>query len=296
MSHHHHHHSSQNLGTAFLLNFVFTIIEVIGGLLTNSVAILSDAIHDFGDSLSLALAWYFEKRSRQGPNARQSYGAARYRLLGGLITGLVLVIGLSIVLWQASQRLLNPEPVHTTGMILLALLGIALNGLAVLKVRGGTSLTEKVVSWHLLEDVLGWVAVLLGAIAMKIWHLPLIDPLLSIGISLFVLWNVARNLRQIGRVFLQSVPESFDLERFDREACSFPKVQSTHHAHVWSLDGENHVLSIHLVMTADSERADIVRAKQGLRALLPAEGFTHVTIEVELVGEDCSPKENTSQE
>lgn len=196
MSHNHHHSSSDNLKVAFFLNLVFTIIEIFGGIFTNSIAILTDALHDAGDTASLGLAWYFEKLSGRGPNHKHTYGYVRFRLLGGLITGIVLIAGLSFIFWNAIGRLMAPEPVNAPGMMALAVLGILVNGAAVLRVKKGSSLTEKVVSWHLIEDTLGWAAVLIGAGIMFVWDLPIIDPILSIGISLFVLWNVGRNLKK----------------------------------------------------------------------------------------------------
>lgn len=255
---------------------------------TNSIAILSDTVHDFGDSLSLGLAWYFDKRSQRGRTAEQTYGYKRYRLLGGLITGLVLVAGIGFILWKAIGRLMSPEAVNAPGMIALAVSGILFNGAAVMRVKNGSSLTEKVVSWHLLEDTLGWIAVLVGAGVMAVWDVPIIDPILSIGIALFVLWNVGRNLKNVMQVFLQRAPESFDVEEFAQQVRQFPKVKDTHHIHVWSLDGESHVLSMHLQMASDASRDEILAAKQKVREALDEEEFEHVTIDVELAGEDCA--------
>lgn len=284
---HHHHHAGGNLKIAFFLNLGFTVLEILGGLWTNSIAILSDAVHDLGDSLSLGVAWYFERMSHQGATPRNTYGYRRYSLLGGLITAMVLVVGLVFILWHAVERLFAPEPVNAAGMIGLAVLGVLFNGAAVLRVRKGSSLTERVVSWHLLEDLLGWVAVLVGAAAMAVWDLPIIDPLLSIGISLFILWNVVRNLRQFFDVFLQRTPPSFDLDAFEREVLRIPQVTGLHHVHSWSIDGEKHVMTTHLVMRAASTRADVVAAKQRVRELLDRRAFEHVTVDIELEGEDC---------
>ncbi|WP_435531623.1 cation diffusion facilitator family transporter [Ramlibacter aurantiacus] len=271
---------------AFALNLSFTIIEVIGGLWTNSIAILSDAVHDLGDSMSLGAALYFDRRSRRGRTPRDTYGMRRYSLLGGLITAAVLVVGLSFVLWHAVSRLFAPEPVNAPGMMVLAVVGVLFNGAAVLRVRRGTSLTERVVSWHLLEDTMGWVAVLLGAAAMSIWDLPIIDPLLSIGIALFVLWNVFRTLRQFLSVFLQHTPPGFEIDRFEQDVRSIPAVSSVQHTHGWSIDGESHVLTTHLVMNPGVDRQEIVAAKAAVRRLLGAKAFEHVTIEIELAGEE----------
>lgn len=281
------HDSSKNIKTAFLLNLSFTLIEIVGGLWTNSLAILSDAVHDLGDSLSLGLAWYFDHLSKRGPTQQNTYGYRRYSLLGGLITALILLVGLGVVLWHAVGRLLAPEEVNAPGMILLAIVGIVFNGAALLRVRKGSSLTERVVSWHLLEDTLGWVAVLVGAGIMAVWNLPIIDPILSISISLFVLWNVVRNLRKFFRVFLQFAPTDFDSRSFEQELKAIPKVVSTHHTHSWSIDGQSHVLTTHLVMEASADRSEIIAAKERVRQLVTESSFEHVTVDVELQGEDC---------
>jgi cobalt-zinc-cadmium efflux system protein len=287
MAHDHDHHSEGNLKVAFMLNAAFTVFEVAGGIWTNSIAILTDALHDAGDSLSLGLAWYFERISHRGSTARHSYGFRRYRLLGGLITGLSLIFGMAFILWHAIGRLLSPESVKAPGMILLAVVGIAFNGAALLRVKTGASLTERLVSWHLIEDILGWVAVLVGAAIMCVWNLPALDPILSIMISAFVLWNVGRNLKQVVGVFLQTTPDSFDPTKFESAVAGIAGVVSSHHTHTWSLDGESHILTMHLVMAPDTDREGILAAKQLVRELLDPAGFKHVTIDVELEGEKC---------
>ena len=199
MGHHHSHEQEKggNIKVAFFLNISFTIIEIIGGVLTNSVAILSDALHDLGDSLSLGLAWYFEKKSKKGRSKNFSFGYKRFSLLGALINAIVLIIGSIFILREAIPRIINPEPVDTKGMILLAILGIFVNGLAVLRLKKGTSLNEKVISLHLLGDVFGWIAVLIGAIAIYYFNSPIIDPILSFLIAGFILFNVYKNLNKV---------------------------------------------------------------------------------------------------
>lgn len=286
---HHHQGSSENLKVAFFLNLGFTLLEFAGGFWTNSIAILTDSVHDFGDSISLGLAWYFDRISYRDKTSRHSYGYRRFRLLGGLITGLMLLLGLAFVLYHAITRLLTPAEVHVPGMIALAVIGVLFNGAAVLRLRRGTSLTEKLVSWHLLEDALGWIAVLLGAGVMAIWHLPVIDPILSIGISLFVLWNVVQNLKKVFAVLLQTAPENFDADAFEQDVLKIPGVSSVHHVHSWSIDGESHVLSAHLVL-ADPE-TDPAAVKSKVRSLLEGGPFEHITLEVELAGDACPQRE-----
>ena len=296
-SHHHDdHQASGNLGVAFALNLGFTLVEIAGGVYTNSVAILADAVHDTGDTVSLGLAAYLQRLSRRRSDASFTYGYRRFSVLGALITGLVLLVGIGFVLWRTVPRLLDPEPVNAPIMVALAVIGVLVNGAAVLRLKGGSSLNERVVSWHLLEDVLGWMAVLAGSVAMTFWGVPILDPLLSILVSLFVLWNVARKLRQALTVFLQHVPASFDREEFERHVTNLPKVNSVHHTHAWSIDGEAHVWSMHVVMDREADRRDIVEVKQRIVEELVGQQFEHISIDVELEGELCATGAITSHE
>lgn len=284
---HTHHHAARNLAIAFLVNLAFVLIEIAGGLWTNSVAILTDALHDGGDCLSLGMAWYLQRLSSRQANARFTYGYRRFSSLGALTTGVVLLIGLVVVVWSAASRLQDPQPVNAEGVLGLAILGVAMNGGAAWLLSGGTSLNEKVASWHLLEDTLGWIAVLVGSGIMLVTDSYLIDPLLAIGISCFVLWNVVRNLYQVGLVFLQGAPPEFDPAALDEQLLQIPGVIDTHHTHTWTLDGERHVFSTHLVMQAGTARDEIVAAKREVHQMLKSQAFDHVTIEVELEGEPC---------
>lgn len=289
--HSHGHNAVTNLRLAFFLNVGFTILEVAGGLWTNSIAILSDALHDGGDCFSLGLAWYLQRVAARQPTDQFTYGYRRFSSLGALVTGLVLVIGLSVVAWNSFQRLRSPEEVHATGMLGMAVLGILVNGAAAWKLQAGSSLNEKIASWHLIEDTLGWVAVLLASILMMIWDIPILDPLIAIGIAGFVVWNVVRNLRKVMLVFLQSAPADFDVVEFEKRVREIPGVVGSHHTHTWTLDGEHHVLSTHLVMRPGSGRDEIVSAKRRVHEVLREQHFEHITVEVELDGETCTGAE-----
>ncbi|NJK96785.1 MAG: cation transporter, partial [Bacteroidales bacterium] len=219
---------------AFFLNLIFTIIEIAGGLYTNSLAILSDALHDLGDSLSLGLAWYFQKLSKRGRSGKFTYGYKRFSLLGAIINSIVLVVGSVFILSKAIPGLFSPEETNVQGMLFLAILGIIVNGAAVMKLRNGHSLNEKVVSLHLWEDVLGWVAVLIGSIVMMFFDAPFIDPLLSVLISVYVLYNVYKNIRKSMLIILQGIPEEVDMEQIKLKLSRLNFVTDIHDCHIWS--------------------------------------------------------------
>lgn len=284
----HQHRSTGNLKVAFFVNVLFVAVEVAGGLWTNSIAILTDALHDGADASSLGLAWYLEKLSAKRADAKFTYGYRRFSSLGALVTGLVLIVGLAVIMWNAIKRLQEPEEVIAPGMLGIAAVGILLNGVAAWKLSGGHSLNEKVASWHLFEDTLGWIAVLIGSVVMMTWRLPAIDPILAILISLYVLWNALRNLKKVALVFLQGAPRGFDADGFERTLTAIPGVVGAHHTHTWTLDGESHVFSTHLVMARGSEREKIIAAKRRVHALLRDKDFEHITVEVEIDGEMCA--------
>ncbi|MDR1718703.1 MAG: cation diffusion facilitator family transporter [Dysgonamonadaceae bacterium] len=287
-SHSHEHGDVSNLGIAFGLNFAFTIIELLGGLLTNSVAIISDAVHDFGDSFSLAMAWYFQRLSKKGSTANYSYGYKRFSLLGAFVNSLVLLVGSIFVLSEAVPRLFSPQQPNAQGMFLLAIVGVLVNGIAVLKTKKGKSINERVVSLHLLEDVLGWLAVLVGSALMYFFDLPVIDPLLSIVISVFVLVNVFRNLKSALRIMLQGTPAAVERQHIVEKMKRLDEVEGIHDLHLWSMDEECNIATIHVKLKTALPMDRLAVLKQQIRRLLADENVQHATIEFETAEEDCT--------
>jgi len=287
MGHHHHQDRTAGLKTAFALNLVFTVIEIIGGLLTNSLAILSDAIHDLGDSVSLGLGWYLERFSRRESDQRYSYGYRRFSLLGALINTIILVVGALYITLEAIPRLFSPEKTNAPGMMILAVGGITINGLAALRLRHEKSYNARAIAWHLFEDVLGWIAVLIVGTILLFTELYFLDPLLSILISIYVLYNVQKNLRQTIRLFLQAVPTDFDIEDINKRLLKIDNIYSLHHTHVWSLDGVDHVLTTHIVVDEDIPRESVSCIKEDVRDLVKDLNISHITIDIEYGDEDC---------
>lgn len=284
-----HHHSESNIRLAFWVNLVFTIFEIIGGIFTNSVAIISDALHDLGDSISLGLSWYLQRKSRKGATRKFTFGYRRFSLLGALINSVILIVGSLIIIREAVERLWNPEVSDARGMLILAIIGIIVNGYAAWKLSSGKSMNEKVVSWHLLEDVLGWAAVLIASVFMMFFELPWLDPALSLAITLFVLYNVIKRLKETVYVFLQGNPEIHNLEEIENKIKAFPQVDSLHHTHLWSLDGEKHVFTTHLKLKNIVDLEEIRLLKTQIKEMLKSEyHFSHYTIETELEDEECN--------
>lgn len=284
---HNHIHSQGNIKIAFFLNLFFTIIEIIGGLATNSMAILSDALHDLGDSLSLGIAWYLEKYSTKKPDGKFSYGYARFSVLGALFNSFILFGGSILVLSKAIPRIFQPEPVNPQGMFAFAILGIIINGMAVLRLKRGSSLNERVVSWHLLEDVFGWVVILVSSIVLMFLDFPIIDPILSVFLTLYVLYNVVKNLKGILNVLLEGVPSDYVILEIEDKISQIPNVSSVHHTHIWSLEGEKNFLSTHVVIDSNITKNEIIHIKQKIRELLITLRIEHVTIEFDFDDEYC---------
>jgi cobalt-zinc-cadmium efflux system protein len=285
--HTHSHNQTENIRVAFFLNLGFTLFEIVGGLYTNSLAILSDALHDLGDSFSLGLAWYLEKHSHKESDNKYSYGYRRFSLLAALLNTVVLVAGSIIILSEAIPRLIDPQHSNAGGMVILAMVGIAVNGLAMLRIRRGQSLNAQVITWHFLEDVLGWIAVLIVSLSLLVTDSPILDPILSILISIYVLYNVVRNLRKTLALFLQAVPDAIELAEVEHALQQIPLVISAHHTHIWSLDGENHVLTTHLIVEDSAGKEDLRRIKRDVRAITRNIPLAHSTVELEYEA-DCS--------
>ena len=282
--------SSKRIGWAFFLNVGFTIIEFIGGWLTNSTAIMADAVHDLGDSLSIGLAWLLNKVSDKSADESFSYGYQRFSLLSALINGAVLVGGSIWVLSEALPRLLNPQMPHAEGMIALAIFGVLVNGFAAYKLSAGKSLNERILNWHLLEDVLGWFAVLIVAIILLFVDLPILDPVLSIGFTLFILINVAKNLVSTIRIFLQATPDKTVRLKIINDLQSLTYISDVHHIHLWSLDGNNNVLTAHLTLNNSIDPLVQTKIKDEIATLLIPYDLSHTTIELEFPNETCRDK------
>lgn len=286
--HHHHHDAAKNIKLALFLNLFFSIVELIGGLYTQSVAILSDAVHDFGDTMSLGFSYFLEKKSQKSSNDKFSYGYKRLSLLSAVITAIFLIVASIFVLIESFERLFNPIMPKVEGMILLSFLGIAVNGYAAWKTSHGENMNEKVISWHMIEDLLGWIVVLIGSLIMMFIDIPILDPILSIGFSLFIMRGVYKTLMATIRLFLQAVPAQIDLSMIINKLTTVDGVSSIHDCHIWSLDGESHVLTLHAVVSDHVTLESSESIKRKLKNVAAEFGKFHLTVELELANAHCS--------
>ena len=282
-NHNHNHNATENISIAFFLNLFFTIIEFVGGFYTNSLAIMSDAVHDLGDSLSLGMSWYFQKISTKKATKKFSYGYKRFSILGAIINSVILLIGSIFIISKAIPRLINPENSDAKGMMWFAVLGIIVNGAAVLKLKKGTSLNEKVVSLHLLEDVLGWVAVLIASVVMQFWNAPILDPILSILIAIFILFNVFKNGKESVRIILQGTPIAISIDHIKSKILEHKAIKSIYDCHLWSMDGNYNVFTGHLLLidnTISLQKSSEI--KEEIKKVLQDDfNLEHITLELE---------------
>lgn len=278
--------TEKNILIAFLLNLAFSVFEFVGGIITGSVAIISDSIHDLGDALSIGISFFLEKKSNKKPDESHTYGYLRYSVLGSVITTVILLFGSLAVIYNAILRIISPTEINYNGMIIFAVVGAVVNFAAAYFTKDGESLNQKAVNLHMLEDVLGWVVVLLGAVIMRFTDISIIDPLMSIGVSAFILINAVKNLREVLHIFLEKTPDGIDITELKEHLTEIEGVLDVHHIHIRSIDGQNNYITLHVVAKGDAHEI-----KHKIREELSEHGISHTTIELESEDEHCHEKE-----
>lgn len=277
--------SDRNILIAFILNLFFSVFELYGGLLTNSVAIISDSIHDIGDAMSIGLSYFLEKKSKKKPDDNYTYGYVRYSLIGSLITTLILLIGSILVIYNAIIRIINPVDINYNGMIIFSVVGIVVNFMAAYFTKDGHSLNQKSVNLHMLEDVLGWIVVFIGSIIMKFTDILIIDSILSILVALFIFVSAIKNFKIVLDLFLEKTPTNISIKELEEHLLEIKGIINVHHIHVWSIDGYNNYATMHVVSDGDCKSI-----KDSIRNELKEHGISHVTIELEEKNEKCDEK------
>lgn len=274
--------SHKRILIAFFLNLLFSAVEFIGGIVTGSVAIISDAVHDFGDSISIGISFFLEKISKKKPDNSHTYGYVRYSVLGSIITTVILIIGSVLVILNALPKLITPESINYNGMLAFAVFGVVVNFIAAVYTHGGGSLNQKAVNLHMLEDVLGWVIVLVGALVIKLTNAFIIDPILSIAVAVFIFINALKNLKSTLDIFLEKTPSGIDIEELKEHIREIDGVEDVHHIHIRSIDGFTNYATMHIVTDADAKTV-----KKEVKDELKEHGIAHTTVEIERSDEVC---------
>lgn len=267
----------RNILIAFILNLSFSLLEIIGGFITNSISILSGAVHDLADAASIGTSYYLEKKSKHKPNYKYTYGYVRYSTLAAFITTIILLSGSLFVIYNAINRLFNPIDINYDGMIIIALIGILFNIIAVYKTKGGHSLNQEAVNLHLLQDALSWIIVLIGSILIKFTKINYIDSIMSLVISIYIIIHSLKHLKIILDLFLEKTPNNVNIRKIKKELLENKNIISIDHIHVWSLDGYNNYATLHAVINND----EVENMKEYIKDYLKKENISHSTIEIE---------------
>ena len=286
-SHHEPGEPAKGIRLAFFLNVGFTILEVVGGFLTNSTAILADAAHDLGDSFALGQAWYFERLAGRRRDGAYTYGYRRFSLMGSLISTVFLLVSSLYILSRAVPRIIRPEHSNAQGMVVLAIIGVTVNAIAMKRLAKESSLNARTIALHFLEDVLGWLAVLFVAVVLLFRDVHFLDPVLAVLVTLYVLSRVVKNLRSVVPIFLQAAPKDLDISSITGNIEKVNHVREVHHAHVWSLDGKRSVFSAHIIVDRKLVAEEYRKLKEEVGQVVQDSGVFHSTIEIEFPDEAC---------
>lgn len=274
--------TDKNILIAFILNICFSIIELIGGFITGSIAILSDSLHDFGDALSIGISYFLEKKSKKKADDKYTYGYIKYSVMGSVITTTILIVGSIFVIFESIKRVINPTGINYNGMIIIAVFGVIINTVAALKTKEGDSLNQKAVNLHMLEDVLGWLIVLIGGFLIKFTNISIIDPILSIIVALFILINSFKNMNDVLEIFLEKTPRDININEIKEHLQTLKGVKEVHHIHVRTIDGYSNFATLHVVVEKYSENI-----KNKIKEELKEHNISHSTVEIELENENC---------
>ena len=263
---------------AFFLNLSYAIVEFIAGGIFGSSAVLADSVHDLGDAIAIGISAFLETISNREEDRQYTLGYKRFSLLGALVTVVILITGSILVILENITKLFNPQPVNDEGILWLGIIAVSINLLASLVVRKGKTKNESILSLHFLEDTLGWLAVILMAIILRFTDWYILDSLLSLVISIFILTKVLPRFWSALKIFLEAVPEGAEAGNLEKDLETLTNVKSVNQLSIWSMDGLENNAIIHLCLE-DWEK--IMETKEAVRQFLEERGMQNITIEVD---------------
>lgn len=273
-----HKEASQNLSFALILNLLFNIVVISGGLLTNSVAIISDALHDISDTISILIAWILEKLSGKKSSATFTYGYQRFSIFGALFNSTLVIIASLTVAYEAFNRLFEVQSPDATGMITIAVLGIIFKGFSLIKLHKGKTFNEKAISIHMFGDVFEWIALLIISLILFFINIPILDPIASIIVSIWVIYNLSKTFIASARILLQAIPSDIDINSLEKDFLSIKNIEEIEELHIWSLDGIDKILTSKIKVKKMDE-TNIKLIKQELKETTQKYGINKTTFE-----------------
>lgn len=276
----------ENIKIAFLLNLAFSIVEAIGGILTNSISIISDSLHNLGDSITIGINYIFEKKSKKLPNKEYSYGYLRYTMLGSLIASFILLVGSVIIIYNVVPRLIKPLSVNYDAMIIFGIFGLLINLYATIKIMRSKD-KDKKINTHMIEDTVIWLFILTGSICIKVFDLVIIDPILSLLIAVYILYQVYKYMKKIYNIFMEKVPKNVKIDEIKKDIESNENIDNVHHIHIWSMDGVNNYMTAHIHLNKILNEEEIINTKNDVKNKLKEDKINHITLEVEYFNEKC---------
>lgn len=276
----------ENIKIAFLLNLAFSIVEAIGGILTNSISIISDSLHNLGDSITIGINYIFEKKSKKLPNKEYSYGYLRYTMLGSLIASFILLVGSVIIIYNVVPRLIKPLSVNYDAMIIFGIFGLLINLYATIKIMRSKD-KDKKINTHMIEDTVIWLFILTGSICIKVFDLVIIDPILSLLIAVYILYQVYKYMKNIYNIFMEKVPKNVKIDEIKKDIESNENIDNVHHIHIWSMDGVNNYMTAHIHLNKILNEEEIIKTKNDVKNKLKEDKINHITLEVEYFNEKC---------
>ena len=270
--------SKTSIWLAFFLNLSYALVEFIAGGIFGSSAVLADSVHDLGDAIAIGISALLETLSNREEDGQYTLGYKRFSLLGAILTAVILMIGSVLVILENITKIVDPQPVNEEGVLWLGIIAVSINVLASLVVRKGKTKNESILSLHFLEDTLGWLAVILMAIILRFTDWYILDPLLSLVISIFILIKAIPRFWSALKIFLDAVPEGVDIKQVKNDLEQLDHVVSVNQLNLWTMDGLEKNAIVHVCL---EEIEYIEYCKESIRNLLKDYGFQNVTVEVD---------------
>lgn len=285
---HEHHHSLEHMSNSkllwvTLLNFSITLVQIVGGIISNSLSLLSDAVHNLGDSMAIFIAFLAGKMSNKKADAKHTFGHKRIQILAALFNALVLIIICVYLLFEAYQRFKNPEPIKGKIMLIIASFGLLANLISVLilKKNKEDNLNVRAAYLHLLGDTLSSVAVIVGGIAIWLWDIVWIDPIITALVSLYIMWHTWHVVKETVDILMQSVPQNISLTAIKSTVELHEEVDNLHHLHIWNLDDNHTHLEAHINLKNNVTMSEMMQIKSEIDKLLKIKfHISHITLQM----------------